>query len=94
METQARLNRSERCYSAGTRVVILTDPKSYDHPNFHGFDHVRLASPPYTVFDIECDALTECRPMVDEVPSENRHKRRAKFQNPIDATGVGGISGT
>lgn len=86
---QARLNTTCWMLSPGTRVDILTDPSAYDHPNFHGYDTVRLSSPPTeellkvapqlsSVFSIECDYLTLCRTMVDEIPQENRHKRRAK----------------
>lgn len=92
---EARLNRSWRFLSAGTKVEILTDPKDYDHPNFHGFDNIRLLTPPSkkmldvvgyipATFDIECNYLTPCRPMTELVPLENRHKRREKKRNEYE----------
>lgn len=84
---EARLNRSYGSLSAGTRILVLDDIiPEYEAPDANVL--VELHSPASKAlleiepganypFDIEVDALTPCRPTVEYVPSENRHKRRA-----------------
>jgi|SRR6185295_920198 len=95
---EVRLNKSWNCLSAGTRLLVLADDnvewEKPGDPISHGFITVellhsskklldiepRMAYP----FDIEYDYVTECRPTVEYVPSENRHKRRTLKRNEYE----------
>ena len=69
---QARLNKGYGPYSSGTRVNIVQE---YDH---YDVVYVKLVIAPYTEFSVPRDYLTLCRVMTDEVPANNRQKRRMK----------------